>query len=162
MHMSCTYNFNVNLNNKIKSSKDEWSCHVSVFGFTLVLQINIVKILHCVSTLIPISVSPTDLDRRSRTSYTAPCNDVVSHGAPIGGIRVFADHTRGNRHKQKSVHNLRVAFHAWLSSRSDRSKCRWHTHLTNHGYFDHMENPEYCQLEPHARRKMAPILESPF
>ena len=37
-----------------------------------------------------------------------------------------------------------------LSSRSDRSRCRWHMHLTNHGYFDYWEKPTYPQFEPHA------------
>ena len=31
------------------------------------------------------------------TSYTTPCNGVVSHGAQIGGLRDFADHTRKNK-----------------------------------------------------------------
>ena len=44
----------------------------------------------------------TDLERRSWNSYTAPCNGVVSHGAQIGGIWVFADHTLGSKHKQNA------------------------------------------------------------
>ena len=36
-----------------------------------------------------ISVSTTDIEKRSQNSYTAPCNGDVSHGPPIGGIRGF-------------------------------------------------------------------------
>ena len=28
------------------------------------------------------------------------CNGIISHGAPIEGVRVFADHARGNKCKQ--------------------------------------------------------------
>ena len=42
----------------------------------------------------------TDLDQRSQTFYTALCNGVVSHGAQIGGIRVFpTTHTEINANK---------------------------------------------------------------
>ena len=40
----------------------------------------------------------------------------------------------------RSSHALRHFTHV-LSSRSD-GRCRWLTHLTNHGYFDYGENPE--------------------
>ena len=36
-----------------------------------------------------ICMGATDIKGRSQTSYTAPCNDIVSHVAQIGGIRVF-------------------------------------------------------------------------
>ena len=52
---------------------------------------------------------PTDLDCRSPTSCTAPCNGVISHGAPMGGIWVFADHTHTWKQTQtKCVHDLCV------------------------------------------------------
>ena len=62
-----------------------------------------------------------DIERSSWNFYTAR-NGVVSHEAPIGGIRLFADHTRGNRRKQNTstIFGRRVAFHACLSLRSDR------------------------------------------
>ena len=44
----------------------------------------------------------TDIERRSQTSYTAPCNRVVSHGALIGGVWVFEDHTGRNKRKQNA------------------------------------------------------------
>ena len=57
-------------------------------------------------------------ERRSQNSYTVLCNDIISHGAPIGDILVFADQTRGNNRKQNGsmifVHH--AAFHACLSS----------------------------------------------
>ena len=34
-----------------------------------------------------------------QTSYTNPCNGIVSRGAQIGGFRVFADHIRKNKRK---------------------------------------------------------------
>ena len=45
-----------------------------------------------------VGVVPIDIHRRSQT-YTALCIGIVSHGAQIGGLRVFADHTRKNKHK---------------------------------------------------------------
>ena len=150
----------------------------------------------------------TDIGQRSQNSYTAPCNGVVSHGAPllqmllfpnalccslyerncvcavtkiftkflpankfcqllrvtrkrsctfgminrgrlelaispIGGIRVFADHTRGKKTQTKCVYDLRrftrVYFHAQTAV---------HTNLTNHGYFDRGKNPNTPNLSP--------------
>ena len=52
---------------------------------------------------------------RSQNSYTTSCNGVISQGAPIEGIQVFAKHTRTNKPKTKCVHN---------------------THLMNDIYFD--------------------------
>ena len=75
-------------------------------------------------TNIKVSSYPTtDIERRSQNSYTALCNGDVSHGAPIGGIRVFADHTSGNKRKQgePKIFMLCVAFHTCLSSRLDSS-----------------------------------------
>ena len=43
------------------------------------------------------SVIHTYIQGRSQTSYTATYNGVVSHGAQIGGLWVFADHTRKNK-----------------------------------------------------------------
>ena len=68
-------------------------------------------------------VCTTDIERRYQNSYTAPCNGVISRGAPIGGIQVFADHTHGNRRIQNAstIFASWVAFHACLSSGSDWS-----------------------------------------
>ena len=38
-----------------------------------------------------------DIQGRSQTLYTTPCNGVVSHGAQIGGLPVFADQIRKNK-----------------------------------------------------------------
>ena len=67
-----------------------------------------------------------DIHQRSQTSYTTPCNGIDSHGAQIGGLRVFADHTC----KNKRTHNLRALYgvlRVCLSLPSDRSWCRWRT-----------------------------------
>ena len=50
----------------------------------------------------------TDMEGRSQTSYTTPCNGVVNHGAPIGGIRVLTDHSRDNKRKQKAAWSSRA------------------------------------------------------
>ena len=65
-------------------------------------------------------------------------------GAWIGGLRVFANHTRKNKHKTDApmIFASRAAFNVCLSSRSGHSRCRWHTHLMNHGYFDFRKNPK--------------------
>ena len=47
-------------------------------------------------------IAITYLERGSHDSYTALCNGVVSHGAPIGGYSGFADHTHGNTNKMHS------------------------------------------------------------
>ena len=42
---------------------------------------------------------PTDIHEKSQTSYTNQCNGIVNHGAQIGGLWVFADHTCKNKRK---------------------------------------------------------------
>ena len=88
-----------------------------------------------------------DIHQRSQT-YTATCNGVISRGAQIGDLRVFADHTRKKHTQNKCSHDFRAAFYACLSSCSDRGRCRWHTHLTNHGYFDYRKNLKTPILSP--------------
>ena len=41
-----------------------------------------------------------------------------------------------------------AAFHKCLSSRSDRSRYRWHTHLTNQDYFDQQKSPNIPNWSP--------------
>ena len=55
------------------------------------------------------------------------------------GVRIFADHTRGNKRKQNAstIFARRAAFHVCISSHSDRST---YTQLTNHDYFDREKN----------------------
>ena len=66
---------------------------------------------------------PIDIYWRSRTSYTTPCNGIVNHGAQIGDLRVFADHTR--KTNAPTIFARRAVFYVCLSSRSDCSRCRW-------------------------------------
>ena len=86
----------------------------------------------CISDLAVSSLYPvaTDLDQRSRTSSTALCNGIVSHGALLGGIWIFANHTCGNKRNQNVFTN------ECLSACSDRCRCGWYMHQTNHNYFD--------------------------
>ena len=51
---------------------------------------------------------------------------------------VFANvHSNKRTLKVSTIFARHAAFHACLSSRSDHSRCSWHTHQTNSGYFDH-------------------------
>ena len=85
------------------------------------------EILHLKSTrLSNILVLDTDIHPRSQISYTALCNGVISHGAQIGGLRVFADHRCRNKCKTNvpTIFTCRAVFYACLSLRSDRNRCR--------------------------------------
>ena len=53
--------------------------------------------------------------------YTTSCNGVVSHRTQIGGIRVFTDHTGERKQNVSMIFARHAAFHACLSSRSDRT-----------------------------------------
>ena len=97
-----------------------------------------------------------DIDRRSQDSYTSLCNGVVSHGAPIGDIRVFADHTSGNKRKQNAFTIFARRFmctylYAQAVYAPDESRL----------LFWSREKPKYSQLESHAGIKMAQCLGSP-
>ena len=100
----------------------------------------------------------TDIQGRSQTSYAAPHKGVVSHGAQIGGLRVFADHTRKKR--LRSSRTRQRFTHLYLHA-ADHSRCRWHTHLTNHGYFDYGKNPK-TPIWASCRIKMAQVLGAPL
>ena len=79
---------------------------------------------------------------------------IVSHGAPIGVIWDFADHTSGNKCKQTaSTIFVRRFTHVYL-----HAETAVHMHLTNHCYFHHRKKPEYPELDPHAGIKMAQVL----
>ena len=53
-----------------------------------------------------VKVSPCiDIEKSSQNSYTTPCNGVANHGAPIGDIWGFANHTC-RKNKTECVHDL--------------------------------------------------------
>ena len=54
-----------------------------------------------------------------------------------------------------------AAFYVCVSSCSDHSRCRWHTHLTNHIYFDYRKNPNTPNLSPHAWMKLCRFWDLP-
>ena len=56
-------------------------------------------------------------------------------------------------HAKTNAKQMHAAFYACLSSRSDHSRCRWHTRLTNRGYFDYGKNPKNPQFDPLARNQ---------
>ena len=84
--------------------------HWLLVKITVWVQGIYLKLVHEESTLFSSLLTnclfTTDIERRSQNSYTALCNVIVSHGAPVGGILDFADHTRGNKCKAKCVHDL--------------------------------------------------------
>ena len=111
-------------------------------------------------------VLTTDIQERPQNSYTTLCNGVVSHGVPFGGLRILADPARKRKRKTNlfAIFALYVTFYVCLSSRSHRSRCRWHTYLTNNGQFDYGQNPKTLNfvLEARAGIKMAQVLGSPL
>ena len=64
-------------------------------------------VLCCVRMCQTWQASVTDIHQTSQTSYTTPCNGVVSHGAQFGSLQVFANHTRENKRKP-TAHDLRM------------------------------------------------------
>ena len=62
----------------------------------------------------------------------------LSHGLKFGVFRfLLTTHTKTNA-KQMHPQSLSVVrCFTCLFSRLDCSRCRWHTHLTNYGYFDY-------------------------
>ena len=74
--------------------------------------INLCTLLH---SLLHTLDRTTDIERRAQNFHTAPCNGIISHGAPIWGIQAFADHTRCNKHKENVstvfTHFAHVYFH---------------------------------------------------
>ena len=91
--------------------------------------------------LLSFGVTTTDIQGRSQTSYTTPCNGVLSPGAQIGGIWVFVVHTRRNKRKQNvsTIFVPHAAFHL-------HAQIAVHMHLTNHGYCDPSKNPNTPNL----------------
>ena len=101
---------------------------------------------------------------RSQTSYTAPYNGVVSHGLKLGVFGILVTTCKNKR--KTNVYTIlacRGVFYACLSSPSDRSWCRWHTHLTNYGYFYYGGTQRHTPLPiwaPCWDEKMAQVLGS--
>ena len=77
----------------------------------------------------------TYLDQRFRISYTAPCNGVVSHRAPVGSICVSVDHTRRNKHKQNASKILTCSamFHAQTPIDALDIRTWWNTIILSTG-----------------------------
>ena len=94
------------------------------------------------------SIKPTDIHRRSQTSHTAPCNGVVSHGAQIGGLRVFVDHAYKNKCKTNASTFFAALETFFLSSLSDRSRCSCHMQPDEPRLFWLLEKAEDPNLSP--------------
>ena len=82
--------------------------------------------------------------------YPPPCNGVIGHGAQIRGLRVFADHAHRNKRKTNASTTFarRALFYACLSSRLDRSRCRWLYAPDEPRLFWLLEKPEDPNLNP--------------
>ena len=107
---------------------------------------------------------PIDIHQRSQTSYTPTCNGIVSHGAQIWGLWVFADHTcKKKKTHAKQMHPrssravqrfMRVYLHAQTTV--DAGDIRtWRTMVILI-----TEKPEDPQFGPHAGIKKAQVLLS--
>ena len=64
----------------------------------------------------------SDIHQRFQTSYTTPCNGVISHGLNLRVFGVFTNHTRKTDAFTILVRS--EAFYTCLSSHSNRSTCR--------------------------------------
>ena len=107
------------------------------------------------------SILSTDIEERSQTLYTAPCNGTLSHGAQIGGLCVLPPMHAKTRNNASTIFTCHGVFHTCLSSRSDCSRCRWHYAPDQSRLFWFRENIKNPQFE-HARIKMAQVLGSPL
>ena len=92
----------------------------------------------------------TDKHQRYQTSYTAPCNGVVSQGAQFRGLWVFTDHTRKSKRKTNAltIFAFRLQY-MQVTYPPDEPRLFWL-----------QEKPEDLQIKPHAGIKMAQGLVS--
>ena len=89
----------------------------------------------------------TDIHQQYQTTYTAPCNGIVSHGLNSGPLYVgflLTTHAKANA---KQMHS--------------QSEQRF-THVCTHALDEPWlwENPKTPQIEPHAGIKMTQVLVS--
>ena len=100
----------------------------------------------------------TNIQGRSQTSYTAPCNGVVSHGALSLG---FCQPTKAKTNVKTNVFMIFTCCVAYLSSR--RSQQMQVIYAPDEPrLFWLREKPEDPKFEPHARIKMAQVLGFPW
>ena len=69
-------------------------------------------------------------------------------------------YAKTNKTNASTIFARCAVFYTCLSSCSDRSRCRWHTHPINYGYFDYWKKPENPQFEPHAGIEIVQVLGS--
>ena len=90
----------------------------------------------------------TDLDQRYQTSYTAPCNGIISHRATIGGILVLPDYKIcGNKHKQNAP-MIFAQLHVLVCAPCGFSPVFMFTHETATPVILITGKLKYTQLEP--------------
>ena len=117
---------------------------------------------------------------RSQTLYTAPCNGIVSHGAQIGDMRVFANHAHTQKqnqnqcvqdlcrpccvlrmfylHAQTAVDAVIYLKNQWLFWLRDKPEDPVRlTHLGRRAVYNQDQDRDH-QFEPHAGIYMAQVL----
>ena len=74
----------------------------------------------------------------------------LAMGLKLGSFGILpTTHTKANTKLMCPLSSCAVQyFMCVLSSRSDRSGCRWYMHLTNRGYFDYGKNLKTPNLSP--------------
>ena len=96
----------------------------------------------------------TYIQGRSKTSYTAPCNGVISHGAQIGCLLVFTNHTRKSW-KASTIFMHFTCVHLHAQTAVDAGDiCNWQTMVILL-----QEKKWRPQFDPHA---VAQVLGSPL
>ena len=77
-----------------------------------------------------------------------PCVMALSAMGLKLGVFGILPTTHTNQTQNKYVHDLRAQFYTCLSSRADRSRCRWDTHPMKLSYFDYRKNLNTPNLNP--------------
>ena len=97
-----------NVCHKLYTGKWGWS-KIQILNLTILLKLYLLlclQLIPCDTLMAIFDIDPprcaaiTDVEGRSQTSYTAPCNGVVSHRAPFGVFRsLLTTHAERNSNK---------------------------------------------------------------
>ena len=112
-------------------------------------------------SLFSIECANSQIQGRSQTLYTVPCNGVVSHGLKLGVFGDLANHAR----KSKRKANMSTTFArcpAFLSIFTLRLQYMQVTFAPEKPVILITEKPTDSQFDPHARIKMAQVVGSPL
>ena len=87
--------------------------------------------------LVKIQVIATYIQGRSRPCIPPWVMALSGMGLKFGIFGLLPTTHAKTNSKQLCPRSSQAVWHFTQVSRSDRSRCRWHTHQTNHGYFDY-------------------------